>query len=107
MEETVDRTEFMLCRGQCEISRLAKSRVDNLPSADRSKYLGDPDFVDIPVKALTSKAYARALVENISLKRARPSDDIFPETSSRTKARRPPTTRSSTSTATRSLIPIR
>ena len=49
-----------------------------LAYADRSKYLGDPDFVDIPVKALTSKAYARALVRNISLERARPSDDILP-----------------------------
>ena len=26
--------------------------------ADRSEYLGDPDFVEVPVAALTSKAYA-------------------------------------------------
>lgn len=49
-----------------------------LAYADRSKYLGDPDFVDIPVEALTSKAYARSLVSGISMDRARPSDDILP-----------------------------
>ncbi len=27
--------------------------------ADRAKYMGDPDFVSVPVKKLTSKAYAR------------------------------------------------
>lgn len=27
--------------------------------ADRSEYLGDPDFVDVPVDGLTSKDYAR------------------------------------------------
>ena len=49
-----------------------------LAYADRSKYLGDPDFVDIPVKALTSKAYARDLAASISMDRARPSDEILP-----------------------------
>jgi len=30
-----------------------------LAYADRSKYLGDPDFADIPVEELTSKSYAK------------------------------------------------
>ncbi|WP_290891684.1 gamma-glutamyltransferase [Hoeflea sp.] len=46
--------------------------------ADRSEYLGDPDFVDVPVKALTSKAYAAKIRESISLNRATPSAAIKP-----------------------------
>jgi gamma-glutamyltranspeptidase/glutathione hydrolase len=33
--------------------------------ADRAAYLGDPDFVDVPVKGLTDKAYARDLFNSI------------------------------------------
>ena len=49
-----------------------------LAFADRSKYLGDPDFVKVPVAGLTSKAYAEKLRALISLERARPSVDIGP-----------------------------
>jgi gamma-glutamyltranspeptidase/glutathione hydrolase len=46
--------------------------------ADRSEYLGDPDFVDVPVKALTSKDYAAKIRDGISLNRATPSATIKP-----------------------------
>ncbi|KGF70612.1 gamma-glutamyltranspeptidase [Hoeflea sp. BAL378] len=46
--------------------------------ADRSEYLGDPDFNDVPVAALTSKAYAAKIREGISLNRATPSASIKP-----------------------------
>ena len=46
--------------------------------ADRSKYLGDPDFVDVPVGALTDKAYAARLRESISLLAASTSAEILP-----------------------------
>ncbi|WP_417413486.1 gamma-glutamyltransferase [Hoeflea sp.] len=46
--------------------------------ADRSEYLGDPDFADVPVKALTSKDYAAKIREGISLNRATPSATIKP-----------------------------
>ena len=46
--------------------------------ADRSDYLGDPDFVDVPVAALTSKAYAEDIRKGISLNRAMPSATIKP-----------------------------
>lgn len=49
-----------------------------LAYADRSKYLGDPDHLDLPVTALTSKEYAAELARGISLSRARPSSDIGP-----------------------------
>ncbi|WP_428944817.1 gamma-glutamyltransferase [Pantoea sp. FN060301] len=46
--------------------------------ADRSEYLGDPDFVRVPWQALTSKAYAKTLAQNIDLDKARPSSEIKP-----------------------------
>ena len=44
--------------------------------ADRAKYLGDPDFVKVPVKALTSDLYANRTAEGISLGSATPSELI-------------------------------
>lgn len=41
--------------------------------ADRAKYLGDPDFVAIPVAGLLSKSYAATLREDIPRQRARNS----------------------------------
>lgn len=38
--------------------------------ADRYRYLGDPDFVDVPLNALLSKAYAREVVGQIDLSHA-------------------------------------
>ncbi|WP_262264531.1 gamma-glutamyltransferase [Pantoea dispersa] len=46
--------------------------------ADRSEYLGDPDFVKVPQQALTSKAYAKSLAQQIDVNKARPSADIKP-----------------------------
>ncbi|QGY27632.1 gamma-glutamyltransferase [Pantoea cypripedii] len=46
--------------------------------ADRSEYLGDPDFVKVPQQALTSKAYAKSLAQHIDINKARPSSDIKP-----------------------------
>ena len=46
--------------------------------ADRSKYLGDPDFVDVPVEALTDKDYALRLRETIDLLAASSSAEVFP-----------------------------
>ena len=46
--------------------------------ADRSAYLGDPDFVDVPVAALTSKAYAKEIRGRISTGRAAPAAEIGP-----------------------------
>ncbi len=46
--------------------------------ADRSKYLGDPDFFDVPVNALTSKAYGDEIRAKIKLDKATPSKEIAP-----------------------------
>jgi len=47
-----------------------------LAFADRARYLGDPDFVSIPVAGLISKAYAARLRKQIWPSRARPALDI-------------------------------
>lgn len=49
-----------------------------LAYADRSEYLGDPDFVDVPVAALTSKEYAAELRLKISNDFTTPSTMIKP-----------------------------
>ena len=49
-----------------------------LAYADRSKYLADPDFVDVPVSRLIDKAYAARLRNKIDSKRATPSAQITP-----------------------------
>jgi gamma-glutamyltranspeptidase/glutathione hydrolase len=46
--------------------------------ADRSEYLGDPDVVDVPVAALTSKDYAKAMRAKIDPARAAVSAEIKP-----------------------------
>ncbi len=48
--------------------------------ADRSKYLGDPDFFDVPVAGLTDIEYAAALRDDIDLEHASDSADILPAT---------------------------
>ncbi len=49
-----------------------------LAYADRSKYLGDSDFVSVPIKELTSKKYADRLRKKINYYRATPSQEIAP-----------------------------
>ncbi|WP_024540028.1 gamma-glutamyltransferase [Comamonas badia] len=49
-----------------------------LAYADRAEYLGDPDFVKVPLKGLTSKRYADRLAAGISADKARPAGDIQP-----------------------------
>ncbi|PHR93825.1 MAG: gamma-glutamyltransferase [Robiginitomaculum sp.] len=48
--------------------------------ADRSKYLGDPDYFEVPIKALTDKEYAKRLRDSIDTNRASRSEDILPGT---------------------------
>jgi gamma-glutamyltranspeptidase/glutathione hydrolase len=54
------------------------AEAEKLAYADRAAWLGDPDFVKIPLAGLTSKAYAEHLRALISPDRARPATDIRP-----------------------------
>jgi gamma-glutamyltranspeptidase/glutathione hydrolase len=54
------------------------TEVMKLAYADRAEYLGDPDFTKVPVKGLTSRAYANELVKKIDLNKATPSREIKP-----------------------------
>lgn len=49
-----------------------------LAYADRSKYLGDPDFMDVPVARLIDPAYAARQRALIDPARATPSGEIIP-----------------------------
>jgi len=49
-----------------------------LAYADRSKYLGDTDFVSVPISGLISKSYAEQLRRKINLDQATPSQEIAP-----------------------------
>jgi gamma-glutamyltranspeptidase/glutathione hydrolase len=49
-----------------------------LAYADRSEYLGDPDFFKVPVTGLTSKKYAAELRKKINLDKITPSSVIRP-----------------------------
>ncbi|WP_417624339.1 gamma-glutamyltransferase [Paremcibacter congregatus] len=46
--------------------------------ADRSKYLGDPDFFNVPAAELSDKAYAQKLRAMIRADRARTSAEVAP-----------------------------
>ncbi|MGE6453029.1 gamma-glutamyltransferase [Shewanella baltica] len=46
--------------------------------ADRSEYLGDPDFYKVPVTALTSKDYAQKIASQIAMNKTTPSAEIKP-----------------------------
>ncbi|BCZ19821.1 hypothetical protein NHP190012_14630 [Helicobacter sp. NHP19-012] len=46
--------------------------------ADRSVYMGDPDFIAIPLEKLTSKEYAKEIYAHIQPDKATPSSQINP-----------------------------
>jgi gamma-glutamyltranspeptidase / glutathione hydrolase len=54
------------------------AEAEKLAYADRAAYLGDPDFVKIPLAGLTSKIYAEHLRALIAPDRSRPAADIRP-----------------------------
>ncbi|KAA3618855.1 MAG: gamma-glutamyltransferase [Flavobacterium sp.] len=56
------------------------AEVERRAYADRSDFLGDPDFVDIPVDSLLSDYYLNRRMENFSFEAATPSEIIKPGT---------------------------
>lgn len=43
---------------------------------DRTRFLGDPDFAQVPVEKLTGAAHARAIAEQLNLEHATPSGQL-------------------------------
>ena len=46
--------------------------------ADRSKYLGDPDFFDVPIDKIISKKYSDKIFNSVTLGNSVPAKDIHP-----------------------------
>lgn len=57
-----------------DLHRLAE--IMKIAYADRAEHLGDPDFVEVPVAALVSPAYAAARQAEIDPQRARPANEV-------------------------------
>ncbi|MEG4287040.1 gamma-glutamyltransferase [Microcoleus sp. A006_D1] len=71
--------------GDTDLKRLGRQSPDTLhllaesmriAYADRAEYLGDPDFVTVPVKALTSKNYGKLRRSQIDISKAKPSGQV-------------------------------
>lgn len=56
------------------------SEAFKLSYEDRAKYMADTNFVDVPLKGLRSKEYAKKLAEKIDVKQARNSSSFDPWT---------------------------
>ena len=54
------------------------SEVMKYAYADRSKYLADPDYFEVPVAQLTSKGYAEKIYNKIAVNKVTPSSEILP-----------------------------
>ena len=54
------------------------SEVMKFAYADRSKYLADPDFFEVPTSKLISKQYAQAIFKKIKINKVTPSSEILP-----------------------------
>jgi gamma-glutamyltranspeptidase / glutathione hydrolase len=71
--------------GDTEIEKLGRQSTDTvhllaesmrIAYADRAEYLGDPDFVSVPVKALTGRSYAKFRRSQIQMSQATPSKQV-------------------------------
>ncbi|MEG4026429.1 gamma-glutamyltransferase [Microcoleus sp. S13C4] len=71
--------------GDTDLKRLGRQSPDTLhllaesmriAYADRAEYLGDPGFVSVPVKALTSTNYGKLRRSQIQMSKARPSSEV-------------------------------
>lgn len=63
-----------------------------LAYCDRFKYMGDTDFVKVPIERLISKSYADELRQKINRDRATPSEEILPGIINQTSEEKPDTT---------------
>ena len=74
MLENTDLNQYKL-NGQSYVHLLAEA--EKRVYADRALYLGDADFINVPVDSLIDADYNRQRFFQINLDKATPSDDIF------------------------------
>ncbi|MCW8879912.1 MAG: gamma-glutamyltransferase [Kangiellaceae bacterium] len=55
-----------------------KTEAMKFAYADRSKYLGDPDYVAVPVESLTSMSYAKRIAKRVRLDKVLSPEEIKP-----------------------------
>ncbi|TAF03930.1 MAG: gamma-glutamyltransferase [Nostocales cyanobacterium] len=74
--------------GETDLKSLGRNHPDaihimveamKIAYSDRAKYLGDPDFVKVPVSQLISPAYAQKRRQQINMNQAIPSTELKPE----------------------------
>jgi len=65
---TLENLELKNPYGEFEVHSMSSAMMQAF--YDRAKYLGDADFVQVPVKGLTNKSYAKKLSSKINLKKA-------------------------------------
>lgn len=77
--------QMMTCIAPLNIKKHNHNRVKAMQAivevskrayADRSKYLGDPDFVDVPIETLLSEEYLNNRMANYNFNKATPSSEI-------------------------------
>ena len=57
---------------------ITKADLAEYRAVEREPISGDPDFVKVPWQALTNKAYAKSIADQIDINKAKPSSEIRP-----------------------------
>jgi gamma-glutamyltranspeptidase / glutathione hydrolase len=72
--------QFPIDRGGANSAYNSHIKVEAMKFAyaDRSKYLGDPDFNDVPVQSLINHDYAKKIAQQINLDKALKSSQVHP-----------------------------
>ena len=75
--------EILAILNEYDLERMSESqRIHHIVEAmrrayrDRAEYMGDPDFIDVPINFLVSELYVKALTEGISRSHATPSSEL-------------------------------
>jgi len=78
-------SEILLMLAEFDLEKMDQvQRIHHIVEAmrrayrDRAEYMGDPDFIDVPVDYLVSEAYIKSLAKSISRRSATPSASLKP-----------------------------
>lgn len=78
-------SEILLMLAEYDLEKMDKAqRIHHIVEAmrrayrDRAEYMGDPDFIEVPVDYLVSEMHIKSLIKNISRRSATPSSSLPP-----------------------------